>query len=305
MQFARFADVIVVLCGSLYEGAVLFSSPGNTDSHAERSTSTFFGMLELLTSRSVRDCMAGSFLLKLKRQETPFYRFLHKLARKLQSSDLPLPHFFHPVLRVLYSSHIRFLALIRGIYAYFYVEPLFRGRCESIGKRFTVYRLPYVPGHTKIFIGDDVNFFGQVDINSGRVFDEPKLTIGNRVVLGHLVSFVVNKEIILDDDVKVASDVSFSDSDSHPLDADERAANLPPHPDDIKPVRICKKVWIGRRALIMKGVTIGEGAIIGAGSVVTRSIPAGVIAVGNPARVLVKDSGQRDPAEVQPAYFRD
>ena len=53
-----------------------------------------------------------------------------------------------------------------------------------------------------------------------------------------------------------------------------------------KPVYIGKKVWIGVGAIILKGVTIGDGAIIGAGSVVTKDIPAGCLAIGNPAKVI-------------------
>ena len=52
------------------------------------------------------------------------------------------------------------------------------------------------------------------------------------------------------------------------------------------PVKIGKNVWIGSDCTILPGVTIGDGAIIGAGSVVTKSIPANTIAVGNPARVI-------------------
>lgn len=54
------------------------------------------------------------------------------------------------------------------------------------------------------------------------------------------------------------------------------------------PIIIEDDVWIGANATVIGGVTIGEGSIIGAGSVVVRDIPRGVIAVGNPARVLRK-----------------
>ena len=53
-----------------------------------------------------------------------------------------------------------------------------------------------------------------------------------------------------------------------------------------KPVTIEDHVWIGARAIILSGVTIGEGAVIGAGAVVTKDIPPYSIAVGNPARVI-------------------
>ncbi len=55
---------------------------------------------------------------------------------------------------------------------------------------------------------------------------------------------------------------------------------------DNKPVTIGDYVWIGANVTILPGVTIGDNAIIGAGSVVTKDIPANVIAVGNPCRVL-------------------
>lgn len=52
------------------------------------------------------------------------------------------------------------------------------------------------------------------------------------------------------------------------------------------PTRIGARCWLGAHVSILKGVTIGEGSVVGAGSVVTRSLPPGVVAVGNPARVL-------------------
>jgi len=52
------------------------------------------------------------------------------------------------------------------------------------------------------------------------------------------------------------------------------------------PVTMHNDVWIGTAAIILSGVTIGEGAVIAAGSVVTRDVPAGAIAAGNPARVI-------------------
>mgnify|MGYP001824874495 FL=1 len=52
------------------------------------------------------------------------------------------------------------------------------------------------------------------------------------------------------------------------------------------PVTIHKDAWIGVGVIILSGVTIGEGAVVAAGSVVTKNIPAGAIAAGNPARVI-------------------
>lgn len=66
------------------------------------------------------------------------------------------------------------------------------------------------------------------------------------------------------------------------------------------PVRIGKNCWIGAGAIILPGVTIGDNTIIGAGSVVTKDIPANVVAVGNPCRVM-REIGERD----REFYYRD
>jgi acetyltransferase-like isoleucine patch superfamily enzyme len=111
----------------------------------------------------------------------------------------------------------------------------------------------------------------------------------------------VNKEILIEDDVNVASGVRFMDSDAHPRDTMQRIADLPPAPEEIKPVRICRYAWIGQNSFILKGVTVGEGAIIGVNSVVVTDIPPYSVAMGNPARVVVKNiqSSKGAPA-VQP-----
>ncbi|GJL56205.1 MAG: maltose O-acetyltransferase [Nitrospirales bacterium] len=70
----------------------------------------------------------------------------------------------------------------------------------------------------------------------------------------------------------------------HPLNADERRSEL----EYAKAVTIGNDVWIGGGAIICPGVVIGDGTVIGAGSVVTRDVKAGVVAAGNPCRVIRK-----------------
>lgn len=242
--------------------------------------------------------LLNTFLLKIRRKESPFFGFLYRLASGIRNANLPLPQFVNPVLGLLYALHMMLMGALRWTATYFYREPLFRGRCESIGKSFSLSKMPFVVGQTRIRIGDNVNFFGKVDIFSGRIFDKPNLLIHNRVDIGHNVVFVVNKEIIIEDDVNVASGVCFMDTDSHPRDAKDRIADLPPRPEEIKPVRVCKNAWIGTGSVVLKGVTIGEGAIIGANSVVVTDIPAYSVAMGNPARVVLRNINTRNEPEL-------
>lgn len=69
---------------------------------------------------------------------------------------------------------------------------------------------------------------------------------------------------------------------THPMDHDIRASGL----EFAKPIHIGSDVWVAGSVIICPGVTIGDRSVIGAGSVVTRDIPAGVFAAGNPCRVI-------------------
>jgi maltose O-acetyltransferase len=68
---------------------------------------------------------------------------------------------------------------------------------------------------------------------------------------------------------------------THPLDYKQRRVE-----ESGKPIRIGNDVWVGGRAVILPGVTIGDRAVIGAGSIVSRDIPSDVVAAGNPCRVI-------------------
>jgi maltose O-acetyltransferase len=67
----------------------------------------------------------------------------------------------------------------------------------------------------------------------------------------------------------------------HPRDPDDRRTGV----ETAEPIVLGENVWLGGGVIVCPGVTIGDDAIVGAGSVVTRDVPAGATAVGNPARV--------------------
>lgn len=92
------------------------------------------------------------------------------------------------------------------------------------------------------------------------------------------------EEITIGDNVVVGANTTIVDTDFHPLESQKRLLSAPNA--ETARVLIEDRVFIGMNCLILKGVRIGEGSVIGAGSVVTREIPAGVIAAGNPALIL-------------------
>ena len=76
----------------------------------------------------------------------------------------------------------------------------------------------------------------------------------------------------------------------HPLDVEKRNAGF----EIAKPIQIGNNVWIGADVSILPGVKIGDNSVIGAGSVVTKDIPAGVLAFGNPCKIIRKLSEEND-----------
>ena len=151
--------------------------------------------------------------------------------------------------------------------------PLIREFIGSIGEKY------YFQGpiqfnygrHTRI--GD--NFFANFNTT---ILDDGMIEIGDNAMLGPNVSLMAT---------------------SHPLIADERVRLR--YPDGhvsmseyAKGIRIGDDVWLGCGVVVCDGVSIGDGAVIGAGSVVTRDIPAGYVAYGNPCKpvrpITEKDS---------------
>jgi maltose O-acetyltransferase len=80
---------------------------------------------------------------------------------------------------------------------------------------------------------------------------------------------------------------------THPIDPEPRRIGW----EYAEPITIADNVWLGGGVIVCPGVTIGEDTVVGAGAVVTRDLPAGVVAAGVPARVM-REIGARDRVEV-------
>jgi acetyltransferase-like isoleucine patch superfamily enzyme len=117
---------------------------------------------------------------------------------------------------------------------------------------------------------------------SGPASDKVKLRIERGVYVNRRTFFDVIDELTVGEETAIGPNCYITDHD-HGSDVDV-APLLQPMVS--KPTRIGKFVWIGANVVILKGVTIGDRTIVGAGSVVTRSLPADVVAVGVPARVI-------------------
>lgn len=110
--------------------------------------------------------------------------------------------------------------------------------------------------------GENIELGDNVFLNFGCVMlDCARIRLGGNVLAGPYVQFYAGY---------------------HPLNARERIKG----PEMAKPITIEQNVWLGGGVILCPGVTIGANTTIGAGSVVTKSVPAGVLAAGNPCRVI-------------------
>lgn len=112
--------------------------------------------------------------------------------------------------------------------------------------------------------------------------------VGKDFYANYSLTVVDDTDIFIGDSVMIAPNVTIA-TGTHPIAPELRELiyqyNLP--------VRIGNRVWIGAGSIILPGVTIGDNTVIGAGSVVTKDVPSGVVAVGNPCKVL-REIGPHD-----------
>lgn len=162
------------------------------------------------------------------------------------------------------------------------------------GRGWRFYGVPILQKHRRstLLIGDGLELRSIPHSNALGPFHPVILSTrrpGARLVIGRGFGMTggticVEESITIGDDVWVGANTTITDTDFHPLDLAARLAR--PLDGATAPVVIEDGVFIGMQSLVLKGVTIGERSVIGAGSVVTGDIPPGVIAAGNPARVI-------------------
>lgn len=124
-------------------------------------------------------------------------------------------------------------------------------------------------------VGDDVVIRSPLFVDLGA-----RISIGDRTFVNCGLTALDIAPITLGADCQIGPGVQLL-TPIHPIDPQQRRDKL----ESAAPIAIGDNVWLGGGVIVCPGVTIGDNSVIGAGSVVTRDIPADVVAVGNPARV--------------------
>ncbi len=141
-----------------------------------------------------------------------------------------------------------------------------------------------------VTIGTNVTFnsYGAHSWNSRCkviVRENATLTIGDNTGMNGVMLYCAER-ITIGRRVLIGGGTRVYDTDFHPITAAMRSDPATCHSVVTKPITIEDDVFIGANCMIGKGVTIGRGSVIAAGAVVVKSIPAGVIAGGNPCKVI-------------------
>ncbi|MGK2931653.1 MAG: sugar O-acetyltransferase [Solirubrobacterales bacterium] len=157
-----------------------------------------------------------------------------------------------------------------------------RQNCQSVLRQFN--QLPEQPlegttlGDLFGAVGEDT--YVQAPFRCDYGFN---ISIGSHSFINFGCTVLDSSPVKIGDYVEIATNVQLLTAE-HPLDPAERRQKIELN----RPVTIEDGVWIGAGAIVLPGVTVGENSVIGAGSIVTRDIEPGVVAVGSPCRPIRK-----------------
>ena len=172
---------------------------------------------------------------------------------------------------------------------------LYLARCLFFTKfripKARIIRLPIdIRGKNGIVFGNGLTTGYGCRLESFSEDGSKTLFFGNNVQINDYCHINALKSVRIGDNVLIASKVFITDLEHGSYIGDENDSQpnsiVKDRPLSSKPVVIGNNVWIGELCSVLPGVTIGENSIIGANSVVTKSIPANSIAVGNPAKLI-------------------
>ncbi|RWX52947.1 acyltransferase [Photobacterium chitinilyticum] len=222
----------------------------------------------------------------IKRHLSPTHLiFLQQLLQKVRGCYLPRIPVLHSL---LYHLHLAIKSTIHCILQKCYFTPMFISRLSQRPQSLQLdCGMPQILGPLTISLGEQCRLSG-VSTLCGRVWGEhiPELIVGNNVDIGWQNTLAVGTRIQLDDNVRLAGKVFLAGFPGHPMEPHARACGKPDTQQQVGDIHLCRDVWLGTGVMVMAGVTIGAGSVVAAGSVITKDIPPGVLAGGNPARVI-------------------
>jgi len=226
-----------------------------------------------------------SIRAKMKKENGFPYKHARNIYYGINKYHLPMPK----VTCVILWEVVRIIINIYySIKSRLWVTTLYRGLCVQVGKNLKAGTyVPYVLGRGKIFIGDNVTFYGKQNIIFGSIRNEmPEIHIGDNTGFGHNVTFDIAGRLVIGKKCMIAGGVMFVDCSGHSIVPEKRQVDEPPTEKDIREITIGNNVWIGTGAFILPGAVIGDNCVIAANTIVSRQISPNSLVYSPPAKVI-------------------
>lgn len=221
----------------------------------------------------------------VKSRNSPQSRLAYSLAAGARAWSFPVIPALH---RALYSLRNGLISGSSFVLRTIWYTPLFQSRLLSPAQGLFLYSgIPLVTGSVEISIGKDCRISGVCTI-SGRTASRsaPRLIVGDNCDIGWQTTIAVGTTVRIGNNVRIAGRAFLAGYPGHPLDPAARAAGAPDDDSQARDIVIEDDVWLATGVTIGAGVRIGRATVVAAGSVVTKDLPAGVLAAGVPAKPI-------------------
>ncbi len=166
------------------------------------------------------------------------------------------------------------------------VVSVLRGRwafrsAEHLGDRVRVQGRPVVSNYGRLVVHDRVQIVSTIATTELVVGSGGLLEIGERAYINYGCSISAYLRVVIGPRCNIGTHVMIMDNDFHRLEPERRYER-----PESAPIVLEENVWVGGRAIILNGVTIGADSVVGAGSVVAADVPPRTVVAGVPAKVI-------------------
>lgn len=228
------------------------------------------------------------FSLAVRRRETPLFDWLYRVASAVRGLSMPVIPGLHAF---LYREWQWRTSAWHNFWRFIYYEPMFKSACRHVGKGFKMWYAGdgscRIYGDLHIYIGENVTFFDNVSLVGLRLFDSPRLDIGDNAYIGPLSRLLVAKQVTIGNYSMLGSRTLLMDNPGHSPQAEKRLVPGGGLPDveSVRPVSVGDYCFIGTGCVIYPGANVGDGVVAAAGTHIIGVIPPFTTIRENPCRV--------------------
>lgn len=230
-----------------------------------------------------------NFKRNIRKQETPLYAFLYKVAKRVMRVSFPVIPGFHSI---LYREWVARTHLWHSFWRVVYYEPMFKSQCCKVGSNLRIEYAgngaPKLNGYLDVYFGDDITMFDNTALVGVPYTDKSELYVGNRAYLGPACRIMVAKLVTIGEYTIIANRTMVIDNAGKPVDPAERlisGGGRSPE-NTIRPVAIGSHCLIGVDCFVYPGSNIRDGVFTKPGTHIRGYVPPFCLIEGNPWKIV-------------------